>query len=755
MQQGLLEHFEVLFGRFSVGMVVLDDIELRVRYLNTYLLKQLQKYGRNEDIQGKSIAEFLPEHIRESVLAYLRTLPATENVIQYNELPFDGLVYSRGRTYWHVIIQKRDIDQTLLILLEDVTEEVRSRLQLHAIYTLSTAIAGTYALPLVLDRVLSSVHELVGATHCAVLLVESLNVRNEYERSSSFVRRATLAAQHGVSKAYHDWRPAITEQLLLYQVEREQHTIAVPNTSTMPGITLPALATPEGSVHPQAVLCIPIFEPFTLDESSVTQVAASTQSTHNAAVLGTIEIYHLQTRDFAQEEVALLERFAQQAGLAIQNTRLLSATRQLAQAERRSAHQQKYVMQAIPDGVVIFDPRWRIAETNLTIRTLLGWHDSIIGQPLRQALHSSKATLYYDIAQLADPIPELERRAHAGVIDEFKMIGADGQGYTIRATYTPIRDDLGDTFAFVVIFHDVTEQTSIRERIEAEVVERTRELAQRNEELRVLEQAREDFFTTIAHELKTPLANIRASLSALLTSDLDWSQEEQHAALLTTNEQAKWLESMVNHVLNASRIEAGALRLELEAVLLPELFEDLEERLKALIISSKRHLSIDYPDGLPAVQADYERVISVLMNLLSNAFRYAPEGDTVLLEVKPIFASHDREHSKPIGVRVYVTDTGPGITQEQQKLLFTRFSTLTALQKGQENGTTGRAKREQRQASKRWSSTTGLGLYISRGIVQAHGSELTLQSEPGQGAQFSFTLAAYETMQHNFGNTTV
>ena len=195
---------------------------------------------------------------------------------------------------------------------------------------------------------------------------------------------------------------------------------------------------------------------------------------------------------------------------------------------------------------------------------------------------------------------------------------------------------------------------------------------------------------------------------------------------------------MVNHVLNASRVEAGALRLDLEAVLLPELFEDLEERMKALIRSSKRHLSIQYPDPLPAVRADYERIISVLTNLLSNAFRYAPEGDTVLLGAEPIF---DIQDTHPIGVRLQVSDTGPGITQEQQKLLFTRFSTFSGLHKqGTEQGG-----REQRQAASRWSSTTGLGLYISRGIVEAHGSTLTLNSEPGQGAVFSFTLPMYET----------
>jgi PAS domain S-box-containing protein len=412
------------------------------------------------------------------------------------------------------------------------------------------------------------------------------------------------------------------------------------------------------------------------------------------------------------------------------------------------------MMQAIPDGVIIFDPRWRVAEINQAIRMLLGWSDTIVGQPIAQALQQSTAMLSYDIMELTDPISELERRAQNGLIDEFKMIGADGRAYTIRCTYTPIRDDLGDTFAFVVIFHDVTEQTAVRERIEAEVIERTKELAQRNEELKILEHAREDFFTTVAHELKTPLANIRAHLNALLTHDVQWSLEEQHASLLIADEQAERLVNMVNHILDASRVEAGALQLNLEAVLLPELFEDLEERLKALIISSKRHLHITYPDTLPAVCADYERIMSVLTNLLSNAFRYAPEGDTVVLKAEPIFAKHDGYHTYPLSVRLYVNDTGPGITQEQQKVLFTRFSTFAAMNT-QENNGMELLDREQRHVSSRWSSATGLGLYISRGIVEAHESKLVVRSEPGQGASFSFTLPAYEAAKQALRKNTV
>ena len=147
-------------------------------------------------------------------------------------------------------------------------------------------------------------------------------------------------------------------------------------------------------------------------------------------------------------------------------------------------------------------------------------------------------------------------------------------------------------------------------------------------------------------------------------------------------------------------------------------------------------VEIHVPVDLPAVLADYELIMSVLTNLLSNAFRYAPEGDIVRLEAELIY---DPDDDRSTVVELRVIDRGPGITEERQAELFTRFSTFANLRRpaidrpGQPLGV-------KRTGTTRWSATTGLGLYISRGIIEAHGSTLRLQSSPGQGAIFAFTL---------------
>ncbi len=895
MKQEQLPQLEALFDCLPVGIAILDGSDLRICYLNSYVRALWNELESFHIGIGQRIEEFLPEKIHKNVLTHLHSVIETGVGYIYKELPYEGFLQTRGRTYWRITIKRNsdlpNLPDALFVTIEDVTEKVRSRLHLQAIQHVSSAIVGAYTLPTVFDRILHCATELVGAPHGAVFLIDhTISGYDEVQNASSTAkRRVTIAAQKGIHATSQNWHPLLNKRILLAHAEQQPYTVTIADSRQSPEIDLPLLDNNGTPCHPGSVLCVPIFEPYNARDNGASLQEVQKETARHGVLFGSIEIYHQQSRSFSHEDVELLEQLAQQAGLAIQNARLFRKLDAMARTERRSAHQQKYVMQAIPDGVIIFDPRWRIAEANQAIRTLFGWNDTIIGLTITQAFKQSKAIFPDEVTQLVDSIPELERRAQAGVIDEFKMVGANEQSYTIRCTYTPIRDDIGDTFAFVAMYRDGTAQAADRERIEAEVVERTKELAQRNEALhlaklaqeteharlelllerlpsgvvlvsaqdnsiisinrravqllqhigvlldapnepgeavvyttganierllhsvtiyaasgsalsyeeqplhlalkhgkaseaelhmqdihdetmyvfvsaaplrnvdgiitsavlvcheittiKALERAREDFFTTMAHELKTPLANIRAQLSALLAEDLQWSPAEQHASLEVADEQVQRLVNSVNRLLEASRIEIGALRLRLEAVFLPELFEDLAERLEALIASSQRHLRIEYTQALPAVRADYDLIMSVLINLLSNAFRYAPEDSTVLLEAHIDFAPQDVAQEHPISITLCVSDKGPGIPQEQQKLLFRRFSTLAAINRGD-------GKRAERQGEWGHWSSTGLGLYISSGIVEAHNSKLTLTSSPGKGASFAFTLPVFKEATH-------
>jgi PAS domain S-box-containing protein len=688
MKQGEAIQLEYILGYVSIGVAILDPDTLRVRYANPYLLSLLDEPWNSQKVIGRAVEDVVLPEIARHALPLLRKVASNGEHIQYAEVPYEGFLETRGRTYWNISIQRSPISDSsivqaarpLLVTIEDVTENVRSRLHLNAIHNISSAIAEASALPLVLDRILQALQELVGARRCAIFLLDStipgpearlVDIHSQGEEEPVYEpRSATIAAHKNVHPSSQDWHPQVNNRTLIGRVVQQRHTLVITDTSIIPDITLPFLEDDDGRPRrPGSVLCVPIFEP----------LSPNTSQSKGAAehILGTIEVYHRRPRGFPEEEIKLLERFAQQAGLAIQNARLFRSIDRLARVASRNVHQKENIMQAIPDGVVIYDPRWRVADANYAARLLFGWPDDIIGMPIREAMTHSRAQFPEtdQHSSLPRSIEELEQHALEGRVNEFKMIGADGQQYTMRCSYTPVRDDLGDLFAFIVIYHDVTSEVADRERIEAEVVARTAELAQRNKALqqahaalemanarlqllverlpsgvmlvsasdnaiiqinrqavqhlqrmgllleplddldaavhntigrnglellrglslygssgsivpfteqpfyralskgeaseaelhtaeargpilyflfnaaplravdgaitsivlvihditttKALERAREDFFTTMAHELKTPLANIRAHLSALLARDMQWSSEEQ------------------------------------------------------------------------------------------------------------------------------------------------------------------------------------------------------------------------------------
>ncbi|GHO42916.1 ATP-binding protein [Ktedonospora formicarum] len=882
---------EPILEHLSSGVALLDAQTLHIRYVNAYLRALLSDpWDSYQELRGHHLREVIPEEVFLRALPLLQEVANTNQAQHYAEVPYEGLLEIRGRTYWRISLEHvqiafegQDNVPTLLVTLEDVTERARSRLHLHAIHTISTAIAGPTALPRVLDRILQALHEMIGAKRCAILLTEQATHKGEpFDIQSNKHTQQTIhiVARQGIHPTSYEWGSREDEHTLFNQVAQSGHALIVPNTNTQPELYLPYIDDHGTACRPGSVLCVPIHIPYEgNDHISIAHERQPTSST-----LGTIEVYHKRARGFPSEEVQLLERFAQQAGLAIHNARLFRDVENWARTANRHAHQQEKMMSAIPDGIVIFDPHWQVVGANPAARMLFDWDDEITGLSLQQLVKRSAPILPLSITEKPDFVTILEERAQKRASDEMKLINSEGRAYTLRCSYTPIPDEQENIFAYIIVYHDVTEGAAALERIEAEVIKRTRELAQHNialqqskaeQELtnarlqlllkrmpsgvllvdaphttinlinrrgvqllqkmgapleplddpdlaaqqalglecdtllhnlamhdssgrlvpyeerpmhlalfkgqaseaelsliledgsimcllinaapmlsaggtitsavvvmhdisrtKALERTREDLFNTMAHELKTPLANIRAHLSALLTPDLRVTQEEQMNYLQTADEQVERLVGMVNHFLDASRVEAGALRLDREPIIIPELFEDLQERLEALISDSQIQLQILLPEELPAVDGDYELLMSVLTNLLSNAFNYAPDGDIIQLEAK--IARGGKGRRGP-GVTLRVTDHGPGMSAEKQKAIFQRFYTFSSMStRSQESLTLPR-----KRGSARWSPGTGLGLYISRGIIEAHGSKLTLKTSPGQGASFAFTLPVH------------
>ena len=239
----------------------------------------------------------------------------------------------------------------------------------------------------------------------------------------------------------------------------------------------------------------------------------------------------------------------------------------------------------------------------------------------------------------------------------------------------------------------------------------TAELRQANEQLKSLDRLKDDFMSSVTHELRTPLTSIRA-LSEMMRDDADMetAQRQQFLGIIVT--ETERLSRLVNQVLDMAKIEAGHAEWHNTAVDMRELLEQAAGSMAELLRERGITLTLDLPAQVAPLQADADRITQVVLNLLSNAAKYAPGGRGQV---------HLSLTDTPAAVTVQVQDNGPGIPREQQARVFEKFRQVSGDDHYRPGG-------------------TGLGLPISRQIVEHFGGQLWLRSEPGQGACFGFSL---------------
>src|SRR6266700_7028159 len=188
VQPALLEH---ILERIPVGVVILDCTSLRILYSNTYLQSLLPSPWHTQSLIGHSLREIVPHEEYKIVEPLIQEVCLTGRGITFSDLPYEGFLETRGRTYWHISIEfsshlmpgmpnkvrvsteTQDTEPTLLVTIEDVTMQVGSRQHLDAIHYISSAILGQFALPQVFGSILQAVQELVGSTRCAILLIDN------------------------------------------------------------------------------------------------------------------------------------------------------------------------------------------------------------------------------------------------------------------------------------------------------------------------------------------------------------------------------------------------------------------------------------------------------------------------------------------------------------------------------------------------------------------------------------------------------
>ncbi|MBA4178764.1 MAG: histidine kinase [Leptothrix sp. (in: Bacteria)] len=242
------------------------------------------------------------------------------------------------------------------------------------------------------------------------------------------------------------------------------------------------------------------------------------------------------------------------------------------------------------------------------------------------------------------------------------------------------------------------------------IVEEASELRQLNEQLKSLDQLKDDFMSSVTHELRTPLTSIRA-LAELMVEDADMPAPQRQQFLAIVVGETERLSRLVNQVLDMAKIEAGHAEWRNADVDLAVLIRQAAQTVQEMLRERGAELVLDLPDHVPLLRADPDRLTQVLLNLLSNAGKFVPrEGGRIGVRLRCDAA----------GAAVEVQDNGPGVPAAQRALIFEKF-------------------RQGGPASQR-PQGTGLGLPISRQIVEHFGGRMELRPDTGQGACFVFTL---------------
>ncbi|MGQ9492806.1 MAG: ATP-binding protein [Anaerolineae bacterium] len=392
-------------------------------------------------------------------------------------------------------------------------------------------------------------------------------------------------------------------------------------------------------------------------------------------LIGLIYVFRTHDTAFSADDRQVLSSFADQAAIAVRNATLYQ---QLAEEKRRL----DAIIENSADGVLILDAQCHIETMNRALTEMTGWTaEQARGQPCWRviALRNPQGT---NLCETDCPLQTLSTDGKLRV--EGDIIRSDGHRTSVSITYSPLYDSEGTLVNIIGNVHDVTR-------------------------FREAEEMKAMFISVISHELKTPVALIKGYASTLRREDAHWDEKTVRESLEIIEEESDRLHRLINNLLEASRIQAGTLKLEMSDVAIPKLAAKTVERFR--VQATKHNLLLDFPEDFPPVLADEERLQEVFSNLISNAIKYSPEGSTIRV------GGRVRKNY----VELYVSDTGPGIPLEKQSKLFEPFYRV--------DSSLGRR-----------TQGVGLGLFLCKAIIEGHGGRIWVESAPGKGSTFHFTL---------------
>jgi PAS domain S-box-containing protein len=400
-------------------------------------------------------------------------------------------------------------------------------------------------------------------------------------------------------------------------------------------------------------------------------------------LVGALNFWHVDhDRTFAESDLRLANLFAPQAAIAIENARLFATAKR----------QQQYFAELVrnsPVAIVTLDPDHNVVGCNPAFERLFGYEESsILGGNLDDLITTedmrSEAVAY---------TREAGDRAVHGIT---KRMRKDGTTVEVEVLAVPVTVD-GARVGMMGLYHDVTELLEARRAAET------------------ANAAKSQFLASMSHELRTPLNAIIGYSEMLQEDAADAGQTDFVPDLQKIHGAGRHLLTLINDVLDLSKIEAGRMDLHIETFDLQATIDAVVATVEPLVGKNGNAFDITVASDLGAMRSDQTRVRQVLLNLLSNASKFTDNG-TVKLDVARV-----AEAGEPEQIEFRVSDTGIGMTPEQLDRVFEAFAQAEASTASRYGG-------------------TGLGLAISRRFCQMMGGDIAVRSAPGEGTQFTVRL---------------
>jgi PAS domain S-box-containing protein len=392
-------------------------------------------------------------------------------------------------------------------------------------------------------------------------------------------------------------------------------------------------------------------------------------------VIGVIFIFRNYRAVFSSNDRALLQSFADQAAIAVYNAQLYTQVSQ--EKQRMDA-----LLDSAADGILILEPDHSIQRCNPAFARILGTPmEEIRGKSHEEIIQWARTEDGLSLEQAEAGGWPLTPNATLYVEGDMERVGA--LPLPVGITYAPLVDPDGNLVNIIATVRDITH-------------------------FREAEELKSTFISVISHELKTPVALIKGYVSTLRREDASWEPLVVRDSLQVIEEETDRLTELIENLLDASRLQAGALAINQSDVALDLLAERIADRFRTQ--TDSHTITVDFPPDFPVIWADEDRLEQVLSNLISNSIKYAPDGGEIRI----------RGQIRAEQIIICVSDQGPGIAPEDIPHVFDRFY----------------------RASKasRTTKGAGLGLFLARAVIEAHAGRIWVDPKPGDGARVCFSL---------------